>query len=74
MSELPLNDKHTAWSIIKVSEPFTATSCDCKDSRNAWCTKFGYTAGKVEQKERCAKLVGDVCAKAIELLNAYYGY
>lgn len=72
-TELPFNDKHTAWSKIKVSEPYTAATTDCRDSRDAWGTKFSHKAGTDEQKERCGKLTGDVAAKAVELLNAYFG-
>lgn len=72
-TELPLNDKHTAWAKIAVSEPWKSATVDCRDSKDAWCAKFNYVSGGDEQKQRCAKLTGDVCAKAVEILNEYFG-
>ena len=42
----------------------------CHVSVSKWCQESGYASGSEERKERCARLAGDVAAKAVELLNA----
>jgi len=42
----------------------------CHISVSKWSTASGYASGSEERKERCARLAGDVAAKAVELLNA----
>ncbi len=42
----------------------------CHVSVSKWCQLSGYASGSEERKERCARLTGDVAAKAVELLNA----
>jgi hypothetical protein len=34
-----------------------------------WCTESFFKATSPERKERCARLTGDVAARAVELLN-----
>jgi len=41
----------------------------CHISTTRWCVKAGYTAESAERFERCARLSGDVAAKAVALLN-----
>src|SRR5690554_966038 len=43
----------------------------CHVSVSKWCDASGIAFGTPEQAERCARLTGDVCAKAVELLNAH---
>jgi hypothetical protein len=35
-----------------------------------WCYASGFEEAAVQRRERCARLTGDVAAKAAELLNA----
>ncbi len=42
----------------------------CHVSVGKWCEISGYASGSPERSERCARLTGDVAAKAVELLNA----
>ncbi len=42
----------------------------CHVSVGKWCEISGYASGSAERSERCARLTGDVAAKAVELLNA----
>jgi Putative redox-active protein (C_GCAxxG_C_C) len=42
----------------------------CHISVSKWSTVSGFASGSEERKERCARLAGDVAAKAVELLNA----
>lgn len=44
----------------------------CHTSVSKWCAASGFKESSPERKDRCAKLTGDVAAKAIELLNAYF--
>lgn len=34
-----------------------------------WCRESGFDIGSPEQEERCARVAGDVAAKAVTLLN-----
>lgn len=47
-----------------------ADSAMCEDSVIAWISETGVGYGDDKRKERCARLTGDVVAKAVELLNA----
>ncbi|TVQ38955.1 MAG: C_GCAxxG_C_C family protein [Spirochaetaceae bacterium] len=47
-----------------------AHSAFCKDSVINWMIESGYAHGNDQRKERCAKLTGDVAAKAVELLQS----
>lgn len=42
----------------------------CHVSVSKWSTMSGYASGSEQRKERCARLTGDVAAKAVELLNS----
>jgi hypothetical protein len=42
----------------------------CHVSVSKWCALARYGSGSEQRKERCARLAGDVAAKAVELLNA----
>ena len=42
----------------------------CHVSVTEWCQASGIASGAKERGERCARLTGDVAAKAVELLNA----
>ncbi|MEP0846641.1 MAG: C_GCAxxG_C_C family protein [Phycisphaerae bacterium] len=42
----------------------------CHTSVSKWSVLSGYASGSEQRKERCARLTGDVAAKAVELLNA----
>ncbi|AEM39066.1 split soret cytochrome c precursor [Pyrolobus fumarii 1A] len=44
----------------------------CHVSVSKWCVVSGYASGSKERAERCARLTGDVAAKTVELLNAYF--
>lgn len=44
----------------------------CHISVSKWSQEAGFASGSEERKERCARLAGDVAAKAVELLNAVY--
>jgi hypothetical protein len=42
----------------------------CHVSVTRWCRASGFDIGSPEQLERCARVAGDVAAKAVSLLNA----
>lgn len=46
-----------------------ATGNLCHMSVTNWCLASGYASGSPERGERCARLAGDVAAKAVEMLN-----
>lgn len=52
---------------LKQTQPGTPL---CHGSVSSWCTLSGYKATDPERAERCARLTGDVAAKAVEMLNA----
>lgn len=41
----------------------------CHTSVGNWCLASGFASGSAERGERCARLAGDVAAKAVEMLN-----
>jgi hypothetical protein len=43
----------------------------CHVSVNTWCRASGFASGSPQRAERCARLTGDVAAKAAQLLNAH---
>ncbi len=49
-----------------------AGSVLCHVSVGRWCRVSGYASGSKERSERCARITGDVAAKTVELLNAYF--
>ncbi len=54
----------------KVLPQSVSHSILCHVSVSNWCEVSGYASGSPERSERCARLTGDVAAKAVELLNA----
>ncbi len=46
-----------------------AASNLCHVSLTRWCRTSGFASGSPERAERCARVAGDVAAKAVELLN-----
>ncbi len=46
-----------------------AASNLCHVSLTRWCRTSGFASGSAERAERCARLAGDVAARAVELLN-----
>ena len=44
----------------------------CHLSVTNWCLQAGFNEADVQRVERCARLTGDVAAKAVELLNAQH--
>lgn len=44
----------------------------CHLSVTHWCLNAGFNESDIQRVERCARLTGDVAAKAVELLNAKY--
>lgn len=44
----------------------------CHVSVSEWSVASGFSANSPERAERCARLTGDVAAKAADLLNAYF--
>jgi len=43
----------------------------CHVSVNTWCRETGFASGSKQRAERCARLTGDVAARAAELLNLH---
>jgi len=43
----------------------------CHVSVNTWCRETGFASGSKQRAERCARLTGDVAARAVELLNLH---
>jgi len=41
----------------------------CHVSLTRWCRSSGFASGSPERAERCARLAGDVAARAVEMLN-----
>jgi hypothetical protein len=61
-----LVDKYKTDKVLAQS---VADSPLCHASVTNWCKASGYASGASERSERCARLTGDVAAKAVELLN-----
>ncbi len=47
----------------------TAASNLCHVSLTRWCLASGFASSSPERGERCARLAGDVAARAVELMN-----
>jgi hypothetical protein len=47
----------------------TADSNLCHISVSRWCMESGVASGSPERVERCARIAGDIAAKAVEMLN-----
>lgn len=67
-------DKHETYAAIKGQKSTVCKTINCHDSVAMWLDATGFSlkdaAGVAQRDERCAKLTGDVAAKAAELLNA----
>ena len=64
------------FTATKSDEVLTQNACGsvlCHVSVSKWCDASGVAVADVKRKERCARVSGDVAAKAAELLNAHYG-
>jgi hypothetical protein len=44
----------------------------CHASVTEWCILAGKKVSDIERKERCARITGDVAAKTVEILNAFF--
>ncbi len=53
----------------KILPQSVSHSIFCHVSVGRWCETSGYASGSPERSERCARIAGDVVAKAVELLN-----
>lgn len=65
------SDKHDDYCKVPGQITTVANSPLCHVSVTLWSSAAGAKANDIERKDRCAKLTGDVAAKAIELLNAH---
>lgn len=61
-----LVEKYKSDAVLKKSVAKTQL---CHESVTNWCIASGYASGCRERSERCARLAGDVAARAVELLN-----
>lgn len=66
-------DKYAATKSDEVLIQNESGSVLCHVSCTKWCDEAGVAINDAKRKERCARLTGDVAAKAAELLNAHYG-
>ncbi len=66
-------DKYTATKSDEVLTQNESGSVLCHVSCTKWCEASGVAINDAKRKERCARLTGDVAAKAAELLNDHYG-
>ncbi|MDW7675111.1 MAG: C-GCAxxG-C-C family protein [Bacillota bacterium] len=64
------SDKHESYCKFPGQITTVSNSPLCHNSVTIWCTEAGVRFDSQEKYDRCAKLTGDVAAKAIELLNA----
>lgn len=44
----------------------------CHQSVSLWCMTANKKVSDIDRKERCGRLAGDVAAKTVEILNAYF--
>jgi hypothetical protein len=61
-----------AFLVNRNTQPLLQTvpgSVLCHASVSNWCTESGVKASAPERSERCARMTGDVAARAVELLN-----
>lgn len=66
---------HAYYGSDYIDERFVQTAAGdiaCDASRGNWVATSGYDDGSPERHERCARLTGDVAAKAVALLNAWH--
>jgi hypothetical protein len=77
-AELPTDalDGYSPPDGIPVPLPSTATSVShsplCHNSVSTWAAVAGVPVADPSKKDRCAKLVGDIVAKAVELMNDHF--
>jgi len=64
------SDKHEEYAKFKGQITTVSGSPLCHVSVTTWANAAGNKINADEKKDRCAKLTGDVAAKAVELLNA----
>lgn len=57
----------------KTLKQTVAGSTLCHASVSSWCTEAGFKATAPERAERCARLTGDVAARTVDMLNAFFG-
>lgn len=64
------------WVGVPAPLPSIATSVShsplCHNSVSMWAAVAGVSVADSSKKDRCAKLVGDIVAKAVELMNARF--
>ncbi len=65
--------KYSATLSDEVLTQNASGSVLCHISATKWCEASGIAINDAKRKERCARLTGDVAAKAAELLNDHYG-
>lgn len=53
----------------KILTTSVSNSVNCDDSVENWCKVSGYSSDSPERSERCSRLVGDVAAQAVIILN-----
>lgn len=63
---------YDSFAKFKDQKQSVALSPLCHASVSNWCAASGFKEGSTERKDRCAKLTGEVAAKAAEMLNAYF--
>lgn len=56
----------------KALKQTVAGSTLCHASVTNWCTEAGLKATSTERADRCARLTGDVAARSVEMLNAFF--
>lgn len=61
---------HDAYAKFKNQPTSACGSPLCHASVSDWCKAAGKKVGDPERLDRCAKVTGDVAAKAVEFLNA----
>lgn len=70
-SEFPFPSKdHDTYAKFQNQPQNVANSPLCHVSVTLWCKTAGKKVSDPERLDRCAKLTGDVAAKAVEFLNA----
>ncbi len=59
---------------FKAPTTTVAGSVECRDSVNKYMDATGFTMADDGRKARCAAVTGETAAKAVEILNVYFGY
>lgn len=72
-NQFALDKKYTTGSFNgKSITQSVAGSVLCHASLTNWCNAAKKKVGDAERKERCGRITGDIAAKTVELLNAYF--